>query len=547
MKDKHPNGVFVFGAACFLVFAASAACAQESSNPLRAGVPQDWTQHQIVFTRDGLARNRGLVYSEPRVLHQAVQRWQGPNSSVFRGVETARSVWGAASQRDWNVSLGTGRVALNMFPAKYSFDPSLPPSCANDYVVFGLNIAGVNNGQANLVAFNNLYAGPGGLCGATPAVMFAYNTSTVSGGKVQTSPVLSVDGTKIAFLESAGSSTRFHVLTWTAGQGTVTASAAPAAMTNLVISSTATSTRSSPWVDYTTDTAYLGTDDGLIYKVLNVFKGTPTLAGAPWPITISTGFRLTPPVLDNNLGFVMVGSQNGALYAINATTGAVRSLVIGRSGGTNPGIFAPPIVDVSNGTTFAVSANDGTSGVLVEVDTATMTKIATARIGIASKSGTAVTLYQPAFSNSYFDNPSTGQVRLCGTGAADITPWQYAFGFTGRTLNTTPVFSQQLLTSTVARCTGWTEFFNPNIGAGGTDFFFFGLTQDCTAAGFPGGCVVARATDDPLTSLPTATINGGPSGIVVDNFSTAGQASSIYFSGARAPNLAYKLTQNGLQ
>ena len=149
--------------------------------------------------------------------------------------------------------------------------------------MFGLNIAGVTNGQANLVAFNNLYAGPGGMCGATPTVMFAYNTSTVSGGKVQTSPVLSVDGTKIAFLESAGSSTRFHVLTWTAGQGTVTVSAAPAAMTDLLVSATATSTRSSPWVDYNTDTAYLGTDDGLIYKVLNVFNGTPTLAGAPWP------------------------------------------------------------------------------------------------------------------------------------------------------------------------------------------------------------------------------------------------------------------------
>jgi hypothetical protein len=111
-------------------------------------------------------------------------------------------------------------------------------------------------------------------------------------------------------------------------------------------------------------------------------------------------------------------------------------------------------------------------------------------------------------------------------------------------MNTTPTFSAQLLTSTTARCTGWTEFLNPNVGGvGGTDFFFFGLTADCTGAG-SFGCVVARNANGSLT---TANIAGGPSGIVVDNFSTAAQASSIYFTGAAAPNTAYKLTQNGLQ
>jgi hypothetical protein len=201
-------------------------------------------------------------------------------------------------------------------------------------------------------------------------------------------------------------------------------------------------------------------------------------------------------------------------------------------------------VDVTNGTSFVVSANDSISGVLVEVDSATMTILAKGRIGIASKSGgTAIDLFQPAFSNDYFTSPSLGVARLCGTGAADTTPWQYAFGFTGITMNTTPVFSQQLLPSTTARCTGWTEFFNPNVGAGGTDFFFFGLTEECTGAG-TSGCVVARNANGSLT---TANITGGPSGIVVDNFSTAAQASSIYFTGATAPNTAYKLTQNGLQ
>src|SRR5262249_40307750 len=157
------------------------------------------------------------------------------------------------------------------------------------------------------------------------------------------------------------------------------------------------------------------------------------------------------------------------------------------------------------------SANDGTSGVLVEVDSGTMTQLAKAQIGLASKSGTAVSLFQPAFSDGYFNDPTTGVARVCGTDAADLNPWQYAVGFTfdsgsGKFLmNTTPDFSAELLPSTAARCTGWTEFFNANVGAGGTDFFFFGLTADCTGAA-TSGCVVSRTND---LSLTTADIPGG--------------------------------------
>ena len=369
--------------------------------------------------------------------------------------------------------------------------------------------------------------------------------TTISGGRILTSPVPSLDGKKIAFVEGGSGSSVFHVVTWAsgAGNGTIGAAAVPgvgntASMTSLTFAA-ALDTRSSPWVDYNTDNAYVGADNGNVYKITGVFNGTPALAGAPWPVAVSPGYRPTAPVLDKNLGLVMVAGANGNLYSINATTGVVKRLAIGSS--TNHGILAPPIVDVTNGTSFVVTANDGTSGVLVEVDSATMTPLAKARIGLASHSGTAVNLYQPAFDNNYYNDPGTGVVRLCGTGAADITPWQYAFGFTGRVMNTTAVFSQQLLNVTTARCTGWQEFYNPNVN-GGTDFFFFGLTQNCTGTGTP-GCVVARTSD---TSLTKANVTGGPSGIVVDNYSTAGQASSLYLSNQGTPNTAYKFTQNGL-
>ena len=551
MKRSHAFSGFIV--CTFILLLISSPRASDKVGPVRIGVPHDWTTQHVLFSREGLIKNPSVIYNEPRVLHQAIERWQTGRGLSSRANDTALAAV-SQPQGDWSVSLNLGRIAPNMFPAKYSFDPGSTPNCTNDYVVFGLNHVGQNN-QANLVAFNNLYTGtPAGVCaGTTPTVMFAYNISTITAGRILTSPVLSLDGTKVAFVESGNISGNnmsiFHVVTWKSDAGNGTAPNLPAvpgvgntaSMTSLTYAA-ALNTRSSPWVDYKTDTAYVGADDGKIYKILNVFNGTPTLAGAPWPVTLSNNVRPAAPVFDNRLKLVMVGNQSGTFYSISAT-GVVKSLVVGRSGGTNPGILAPAIVDVTNATSFVVSANDGTSGVLVQVDSSTMTLMSKARIGLASRSGTAVSLYQPAFSNDYFDNPESGVARLCGTGAADTTPWQYAFGFTGITLNATAASSSQILTSTAARCTGWTEFFNPNIGEGGTDFFFFGLTADCTGAG-TSGCVVSR---DAAGTLTKANVTGGPTGVVVDNYSTQSQASSIYFTGATTPNTAYKMLQSTLQ
>ena len=546
MKPKHPYWTVAVWCVMFFALVPSM-CAQEAAAPRRTGVPQDWSQHNIVFSRDGLAQHPDVLYREPRVLHQAMQRWQAPNSDVFRGVDPVPASAGKPGpHRDWNVALVKGGISLTMSPAKFSLDPGAPPDCVNDYVVFGLDVAGVTGGTANLVAFNNLYSGtlPTGICGAAPAVLFAYNITTSPAGKIITSPILSEDGKKVAFVESNGTFAVFHVLTWTAG-GSITAAAAPASMISVPFSPAANDTTSSPWIDYSSDIVYVGNDRGAVAKITGVFRGTPTLVTtAPWPVALGTNFHLTSPVLDAVRGKLMIGSANGSLYQVDTTSGLKTTLVVGKSGATTPGIVAAPIVDVTNGTTFVVSANDGTSAVLVQADTATNTQMSKVSIGLGSSGGTALNIFQPALSNQYYNSPSGGQIHLCGTGTADTTPWQYAFGFTGRTMNTTPAGKQQLLTSTVARCTAWTEFFNPNVG-GGTDFFFFGINQDCTApgTGFTDGCVVARSSS---STLIKTTVNGGPSGIIIDNYSTAAQAANIYLSSERG-NTAYKFTQNGLQ
>lgn len=542
MSSNHPYGALAAWCVGVLLL-VPALVAQEASAPGHVGVPQDWSDHNIVFSLDGLLQHPDLISQEPRIQHQMMQRFKGPEPNFFRGVDFGSdSATAPGHHRDWNVSFVRSHVAREMYPAKFSFDAGAPPDCTKDYVVFGLATAGIPGKQANLIAFNNLYSGtsPTGLCGTAPTVMFAYNITTVTGGRATLSPVISEDGTKIAFVESVGGNSIFHVLTWTAGQGSITNPAVPGtAMTSLTVAA-ANSTTSSPWVDYGTDTAYLGIDGGHVYKITGVFHGTPALAGGIWPITVSPGHHLTPPVLDNRKGLLMVGSDNGNLYQVDITTGAIGVLVVGALLKPSHSIVAPPIVDVTNGTTFVTSGDDGTHAVLVEVDTSSLFVYAKAFIGEGGSTGGVLSIQQPAFSNDYYNDPSTGVIRICGTGAADTTPWQYAFGFTGKIMNTTPVFQQQLVNSATAQCTGWTEFYNPNINAG-TDFFFFGLTQNCVGAA---GCVVERTTD--IAPLVTVAIPGGPSGIVVDNYSNDPQASSIYFSAIGA-STAYKLTQNGLQ
>jgi len=353
-----------------LLVLVSALTAQVAEHQTRVGFPQDWTHRHVVFHRQTLWQHPQLT-SEPRVLHQFIRKMAYSAVGPFAASDEVSPKRTAALRRDWSVNLGVGKVAFGMSPVKYGFDVNALPSCANDFAAFGLDVAGVTGGQANLVAFNNLYRGPGGLCGTgAPSTLFSYNTTTVVGGSVDTSPVLSLDGAKIAFVESTATSSIFHVLTWATGAGNGTSpvvSAAPgvgntATMTSLTYAAANTNTRSSPWIDYDRDVAYVGADDGRLYKITGVFNGTPTSAGAPWPVLVNANRRLTGPVLDQLTGNIFVGDARGILWSVNANTPAtIRSLNVGLPGATNPAIFDPPIVDVDNGTVFAISSNDWTS------------------------------------------------------------------------------------------------------------------------------------------------------------------------------------------
>jgi hypothetical protein len=534
-----------------LLILVSGLTAQVPDYSTRIGNPQDWTHRHVVFQRRAVRQHRKLAATEPRVLHQLLRQIRYSPVAAFSASDEGSSNANAALQRDWSVNLGGGKVAFGMSPLKFGFDVAAAPSCANDFAAFGLDAAGTSGGQGNLVAFNNLYRGPGGFCGTgTPSTYFSYNVTTVAGGSILTSPVLSLDGKKIAFVESAGTSSIFHVLKWATGPGngtSPTVSAVPgvgntATMTSLTYAAANTNIRSSPWIDYAQDVAYVGADNGRLYKITGVFNGTPTLAGAPWPVLINANRRLTGPVLDQLTRNIFVGDSLGILWSVNANTPAtVRSLNVGLPGATNSAILDAPIVDVDNGTVFAVSSNDGTSAVVVQADTGTLAQLRRGRIGRGSSGGVTANLYDGAFNDNYFNSPSSGFLFLCGTGGADSTPWRYLFSFSGRIMSANPSSSAQILNVSDSRCSPITEFFNPNIGAAGTDFFFWGMTSNCVGNA---GCIMSRNSADVIL---TASQPSGTSVIIVDNISNAGQASSIYFTPQGSPRRAVKLTQNGLQ
>ncbi len=600
--------------ACLLPCLALSGQAQDQPRQQHVGRVLVWSYHHVVLSGGLAAADLDGAKGEPRVLFRLAER-NLPQANRRPVLRSDRGDHGTALpfrprrrslKIDWSVSLGTGSVAPNMFPAKYSFDINAAASCANDFVLFGLNVAGAA-GQANLVGLNQLYRGVGGLCGGgSAAVNWAYNAST-SGGSVKTSPAISLDGKRIAYVESTAGSAIFHVLAWKAGEGTsATVAATPtlngactgtvlnptsSCLKSVTLSATATDTLSSPWIDYQTDTAFVGTDDGKIYKISCVFNcALNTQPSVTWSFSLTPagtgGSPATPngPVYDFPSGRLFVGDQLGELWVINAGTGAATlnagPVMIGGGGcntahppgrtGTGAdctasgGSFGIPdsVIMDSSGVSqriFAFSGNDGTAGssaVLAQLKF-DLTGLVRAHIGLGSVANntTNVDIHSGAFDNNYFGaTPTTGRLFSCGTIAGDTSAAFYWIGFAAY-----PTMDAAI-TGTIARgttagnpCTPITEIFNPNVNFGGGH-------HDIVISGVVGATPngVLR-TDDISTGVITGTLSGvnypgGVSGIIWDNVSVSVQASSVYFSTLTNSNVgtcggtrcAVKLTQLGL-
>ena len=572
--------------------AIAPATSQESSvlGP-RLSMVRDWSDRHVLFTNGGAPATVAASQRDPRLLHNWLYRNAGllgsgripqarelqettgwergnvpPNGLLPERTKNRRS------KIDWAVSLGpTGGMPLAESPAKFSFDITQPPDCTNDFVVYVIG-GGITAGagtQANLVAFNNLYSGPGvSLCNrTTPTFMWSYAVGT---GGSDLSPVLSLDGKKVAFIES-GTRAIFHVVTWATGAGQGTDATTGAVVPNGASSATsldytnitttgcitngAPNPNGSPYVDYGKDVVYLVSGKGVLYHVTGVFNGTPTL---DYCVTVAAGAALTSPVYDSVSNKVFVSDGRSVFaYTPGATSFTAASSVTISS--TTNAIILSPIVDSTNGFVYVFSKNNNAN---------TNAIVSQMPVSLASHTDTPIgpnttgIIWDGDFDNAYYaTGPSGGSLYACGTQtAAAGNPALYTISFAASgAMNTTPAMSNDVqingATNPAGTCSPLTEFFD-----GTNDRLFAGVGAYGATTGanlMTMWNIKSRITSN--ATLPTATATnelGGTSGVIIDNASSSLQAASIYFGtlaqGAASPcgaNLfcAVKLTQSGLQ
>jgi hypothetical protein len=454
----------------------------------------------------------------------------------------------------------------------------------------------------------NLTGGVGAAyCGAVnPTVMWSYHTETPSmvgtSAGIQTSPVVVWDatGSKVAYVETGNTGSVLHVLRWKSGEGTLAAPAAPGTTVNYDSGSAAAqwtaclggsgsclfnlkfsnfgNTYSSPFYDFLRDVIYVGDDNGTLWKITGVFKGVPAIAGGAWAsgIAINPGAKLTGAVLDDNTRTLFVGDNTGALHYVRetfSTTGSCSSGVAPCLGATQltgmTSLTDAPMIDVTTGYVYVFSGNysgTGGSAAVVQASEDLTTHVTGVNIGHSG-----VQVHAGAFDDTYYgpSGPASGYLYVCGKAVGSDVPTLYRIGFglfgDGRMDPFTDGNSLQLGSTAGVQCSPLTEFFNdapaPNPKK---DWLFAGVPGTCLSPGLAGGsmaggCLMSFDISNgyfPIMPTAVASSPGGTSGIVVDNWSAQGQASSQYYStlgtttcgvGGSAAACAVKRTQSGLQ
>ncbi len=385
-----------YGTLCGLIVSALIFCGSPrpvfAADPKPAGYPWDWSHEHLVFSNTDDPVMRAMIKKDPRAFHQWLRRKATVSRTPADGAPISFDTFlpdgtfgkpsaepapeaRSASRRvehkrvehknDWGVSLGATNFGLvnatnaaPLYPAKYTFDLNATPNCygmntppdIGDYVAFPTGALGATNtsvtmtpnGQASIAIYNNLYSAQptGGYCGTDgPTVFAAYINAlcpaTTSSDPISSSPVLSLDGTKIAWVTSTG---KVQILTYGLGFSTSGGSQsvlAPACIGPVMSGSlgdgatlqtvtlanakgTPTVSLSAIFVDYHSDAAYVGDDDGFLHKISPFFTATGTLHEMTTP-----GWQ---PMTSYGLGAVIVDT-NGYIEQVTAA---------GKSGSSQP-------------------------------------------------------------------------------------------------------------------------------------------------------------------------------------------------------------------
>ncbi|HSZ62966.1 MAG TPA: hypothetical protein VK828_14280 [Terriglobales bacterium] len=632
-----------------VVFAISLAMsAQENSSaasPSALGGPQDWSHRHVIYTRNGSIAEMMLLRDDPRFIGSLYRHYSqehrkelaaavglklaesdqgqleepewdivlsdGPDNDALGNEERLDRgfrppvIWdpmrpisrlkNKRSKVDWSISLGpTGGTAYGETPAIYTASYSTP-SCAADFAVYTINATPGVAMQANLIGLNNLYSdGAGaGFCSGITAPTFLFSYAIGTGGSAL-SPVLSLDGTKIAWIENRTAVTSYlHVTKWVANQGG--SATAPVAVTGTFANGTCTvstascdfsveytasshpgcttahtagNSHSDLYVDYPSNTGFISANNGLLYHISNIFSNTvsPTV---DFCIPVNATFETKPsgamsgPVYDPILNEVfLTDSEKIYAYTVNAASfsaAATPSYTFGSIGSkynyqTGPG----PLLDMFNGYLYVFSTYDAAGKTSVTQIPTSLASGTPVELGPESTNADPL-LFYGAFDNNYFTyGPKSALSTLysCGTDQTN-TNWQdlFSISFNAATgiVNTTPAMSYNTNVNPGAAaglCSPITEFYD-----GTHDRIFVGMGQPASATG--SNVVTMWNVKTQLTNtsgtggtMPTYTAEatgylGGSGGFAADNNSTDTDAESIYFSTQQVGSAATGAAESG--
>jgi hypothetical protein len=406
---------------------------------------------------------------------------------------------------------------------------------------------------------------------------------------------LNLTGTKLAYVVNSNPAA-VRVVTLGAGTGAVelptdvmSTSPASVALLNTV-------SNSSIFVDYSNDIAWVGDDNGNLYKITAIFTGTPTLAATLTPDSTNcsgSNGMMTSPVYDSATDTVFVACEDGFIYGYTNASGTPLAMPGSiHLADPTPGIIAPPIVDSTNHVLYLFYAQDVTNSdgqVAQVVYTATPAFSSSPTTSLATAGTNTVTFADAnpnidfasdgAFSRGYFSgfSPATSFLYVCGPNSTSrnegIALQQLSFDANRMLSGTISVVATLDNTLNLNRrdyCSPITHFYNAGTA---TDYLFLSAPPLDEVLSFD---ITNNTAGGALSPVATAMIFGGTGGIIVDGADPASQASSIYFtsrsqgtnictisSGTPAGNIAkpanpaignqatglcaYKLTQSALQ
>ncbi len=598
MTSKKVWAVGVVALAAFFFLAPSiqgqtgSRAAVTANQRARVSVPVDWSTDYVVAPMIQWGGVRILPTNEPRVLHRRLLAqpraadgrlvsamvsgslyFENGSSAASNSVEDSlggeeptakgKGQWQALSRlrrrfqrrsfiTDWSFGPVAGPVVGS--PAKFNFDVTTAPSCTADILYVPVNVAG-SSVQANLVALNNLYTNPGGTgacAGTAPTIVWTMGFT----GTIQTSPVLSLDGSILFVVESLVSGAVVHAIqtgsVTCSGACTLTNAATPSTPTNRLWSATlsgsANDSISSPFIKYTftsLDELFVGDDAGLVHRFTNILAGSGAeVVDGTWPVTVSSGVQLSSPTVDASTGILFVGAANGFLHRVTISTGVVTTSAVVGGPLSFGGIVDAPVIDVTNQRVLVTTGNTGSgstgfSALAQFAETFASGASPTAKRNFGA--GGVANAHRPAFDDGFLTSGSGNTyVGAPSFDASDTVIVRFTYSnASGLGSTFTSVSLTNTGTSAAVETSPVTVFRNATTA---TEFAYIsGL----------GGLVT---NEQRINRINTATFlsvanssaqAGGTSPIVVDNIGAASEQSNIYF-GTRSnvvANFVVKLLQ----